>query len=69
MYPGKMTKRLKKLFDLYYARFGCDPDEYDEFDYGSDLGSYLTLVRQIKKALRENKEIPDLYPLDDDCIS
>lgn len=59
MYKGKMTKELDELYDKYYEKFDCYPDEYDDLEYYEE--TYDSFVRDIKISLKENKEIEDLY--------
>ena len=54
-----MTKELEKLFDEYYCKFDCYPDEYDDLEYSEDM--YDILIRDIKNSLEKNIEIEDLY--------
>lgn len=56
MWYGNMTPELKELYDAYYQVFGGDPDEYDELEYGQS--EYDDYVRDIKEAIRLNKELP-----------
>ncbi len=58
MYFGKMTKELNKLYNQYYEKFNVEPDFYEELEYGQS--DYKEYVKDIKKALNENKELPDL---------
>lgn len=59
MYKGKMTEELNKLYEDYYKKFDCYPDEYDDLEY--DEKTYDVFVADIKKCLKNNKEIEDLY--------
>ena len=58
MYYGNMTPKLEKLYDEYYEMFNSDPDEYIELEYGAN--EYKDYVRDIKKALKRRKELPDI---------
>jgi len=60
MYYGKMTEELEELYKLYEEKFDCEPDFYEEFQYGD--GSYDAYVHDIRWALETGKEIPELYP-------
>ena len=60
MYYGKMTKELKKLYKQYYEKFGVYPDFYDNADFGD--ATYDRYVYLLKWALREGKELTNLYP-------
>lgn len=61
MYYGKVTDELKKLYYEYYDMFGDTPDCYEELEYGDvDYDDY---VADIKKALKEHKELPDVLGL------
>lgn len=59
MYNGEMTEELDRLYNEYYKKFGCYPDEYDDLEYSEDM--YETLLQDIKTSLDKNKEIEDLY--------
>ncbi len=59
MYKGKITDELSELFDEYYEKFQCYPDEYDDIEYFED--TYEKFIEDIKKSIKENKEIEDLY--------
>ena len=58
MYYGNMTPKLEKLYDEYYEMFNSNPDEYIELEYGAN--EYKDYVRDIKKALKRRKELPDI---------
>lgn len=58
MWHGKMTEELEKLYDEYHKVFDCEPDGYQEVDYGQS--EYKDYVRDIEKAIRQNKELPDI---------
>ena len=58
MYNGKITKELNELYDKYYIKFGCYPDDYDDIDYFED--TYNDFVKDIKECLKKNVEIEDL---------
>lgn len=64
MYYGKMTKELEKLYSEYEKKFDCEPDFYEETEYGED--EYDKYVENIKKALELGIELPCIYPEDDD---
>ena len=34
MYYGKTTKKLEQLYAEYNKIWGCDPDCYEELEYG-----------------------------------
>ncbi|UMZ01810.1 hypothetical protein H8S51_008955 [Roseburia rectibacter] len=54
-----MTKELENLYDQYYKMFGVEPDGYQEIDYGQ--GEYSDYVNDIKTAIENNTELPDIY--------
>lgn len=56
MYYGKMTEELKKLYIKYDKIFGVFPNFYEELEYG-DI-DYADYVSDIKKAIKEKKELP-----------
>lgn len=58
MYKGKMTNKLNKLFEEYYKKFQCYPDEYDDIEYFDN--DYDELIKDIEKSLKENKEIEEI---------
>lgn len=58
MWYGKMTKELEELYDQYYEIFGAEPDGYQEVEYGQQ--EYDDYVSDIKKALKEKKELPEI---------
>ena len=58
MYKGRLTNELKKLFNEYYDIFGCCPDEYDDVEYFEE--NYEKFVEDIKKCIKEKKEIEDI---------
>lgn len=58
MWYGKDTEELKKLNEEYHSIFGMYPSGYLELEYGGD--EYEEYVRDIKKAIRERKELPDI---------
>ena len=58
MWEGEFDDEMKKLFDLYEERFGCDPDEYEEIAY--DLMSYDEFAGYIEECLEKGVEIPDV---------
>ena len=64
VYYGKMTKTLEKLYVEYKKRWGHDPGGYEDAEYGGS--DYRDYVRDIKKALKLDVELPDLYPHDDE---
>ena len=53
-----MTPELEGLYDQYYGIFGGDPDEYIELEYAQE--DYEDYVRDIKRAIKEKKELPDV---------
>lgn len=57
MWYGKMTQELEELYDKYYELFDRTPDSYVELEYGEN--SYKAYVKDIKKALKLKKELPD----------
>ena len=58
-YHGEITEELDKLYDEYYNKFNCYPDEYDDVEYFEH--QYDNFVRDIKKAIKLNKEIEEIY--------
>lgn len=64
MYYGKLTKELEKLYEQYREKWGCDPDGYENAEYGA--GEYRKYVADIKKSIKQGVELPCLYPCDDD---
>lgn len=64
MYYGNMTKELNKLYSEYFNVWKCDPDFYENAEYGED--EYDEYVKDIKKALEMGVELPDIYPHDDE---
>ncbi|MDE5771358.1 MAG: hypothetical protein K2I06_06980 [Ruminococcus sp.] len=64
MYYGKMTKELNKLYSEYFNIWKCDPDFYEDAEYGED--EYDEYVEDIKKALEMGVELPNIYPHDDE---
>lgn len=36
MYYGKTTKKLEQLYAEYNKIWGCDPDCYEELEYGEN---------------------------------
>ncbi|MCI7301210.1 MAG: hypothetical protein SOR93_12210 [Clostridiales Family XIII bacterium] len=63
MYSGKMTDELTELYTQYYEKYGGNPDEYIDLEYGDD---YNLFKRDIKRALKKGIELPELYPLEDE---
>jgi hypothetical protein len=59
MWHGSMTKELENLYDQYYKMFGVEPDGYQEVDYGQE--EYSDYVKDIKTAIENNTELPDIY--------
>jgi len=53
-----MTQELDTLYDEYYDIFGVEPDGYMELEYGKS--SYKEYVSDIKKAIKEKKELPEV---------
>lgn len=53
-----MTPELETLYDQYYEMFHGDPDEYIELEYGQQ--DYEDYVRDIKKAIEQQKELPEV---------
>lgn len=47
MYYGKMTKKLEELYLEYSKVWKCDPDFYENAEYGED--EYDEYVDDIKK--------------------
>lgn len=64
MYYGKVTDELKKLYQEYYDLFSCTPNGYEELEY--DEVVYDDYVADIKKAIKEKKELPDAVGYYDD---
>lgn len=58
MWYGKDTEELKRLNEEYHAMFGVYPWGYMEVEYGPN--SYKKYVRDIKKALKQRKELPEV---------
>ena len=58
MWYGKDTEELKKLNNEYREMFGLYPFGHMELEYGAD--EYEEYVRDIKKALRQGKELPEI---------
>lgn len=58
MYYGEMTEELEKLYEEYDAVFQDYPCCYEELDYGQE--DYDDYVADIKKAIRERKELPSV---------
>lgn len=58
MWHGKDTEELKKLNEEYYTIFGVYPFSHMEIEYGAD--EYEEYIHDIKEAIRENKELPDI---------
>lgn len=58
MWYGKDTEELKKLNKEYHCIFGMYPFGYMELEYGAD--EYEEYVRDIKEAIRQRKELPDI---------
>ena len=56
MYYGKMTDELEKLYDEYFDIFQTFPFGHEELEYGPE--DYEDYVADIKKAIREKKELP-----------
>ncbi len=64
MWHGKNTDELKRLNEEYYAMFGIYPWGYVDVDYGNN--EYEEYVQDIKEAMKQRKEIPDLYPYEEE---
>lgn len=64
MYYGKMTKELEGLYKEYKAKWGCNPDGYENAEYGAD--EYSEYVTDIKESIKQGIELPDLYSHDDE---
>lgn len=64
MYNGKMTKKLESMYEKYEKRWGHDPSGYENAEYGDE--DYRDYVRDIKKALELDVELPNIYPEEDD---
>lgn len=64
MWHGKNTDELKRLNEEYYSMFDIYPWGYVDVDYGND--EYEDYVQDIKEAMKQRKEIPDLYPNDEE---
>ena len=58
MWYGKDTEELKNLNNEYREMFGRYPVGHMELEYGAD--EYEEYVRDIKKALRQGKELPEI---------
>ena len=58
MYTGKMTPELERLYDEYYALFQIFPFGHEELEYSQR--DYEDYVRDIKKAIEEKKELPEV---------
>ena len=52
-----MTDELKKLYQEYHNLFGVTPSFYEELEYSQR--SYNDYARDIKKAIKEHKELPE----------
>lgn len=57
MYHGKTTPELEQLSEEYYKMFGHSPSGHEELEYGKN--DYKAYVKDIKKALKIKKELPD----------
>jgi len=55
-WKGKVDGALKKLFDLYYEKFGCAPDTYAQIYYS--CMTYEKFSAYIQECLDKNVEIP-----------
>ena len=64
MYTGNMTPELKKLYSEYENHFGYSPDGEESLEYGE--ADYKDYVSDIKKSIKLNVHIADLYPDNDD---
>jgi hypothetical protein len=62
MYNGKMTEKLKKLYEEYYNIFGVEPSFYEEVEYGDDYEGFLN---DVKLAIKEKKELPDVADIEE----
>lgn len=58
MWYGRNTEELEKLNEEYYAMFGRYPWGCMELEYGAD--EYDEYVRDIREAIRQGKELPDV---------
>lgn len=58
MWYGNATKELEALYDEYYNLFGCEPDSYQEVEYGQS--DYEDYVRDIRIAIKEKIELPEV---------
>lgn len=57
MYHGKTTPELEQLSEEYYKMFRHFPSGHEELEYGKN--DYKAYVKDIKKALKIKKELPD----------
>ncbi len=64
MYYGKTTKKLEQLYAEYNKIWGCDPDCYEELEYGEN--AYKEFMKDIRKALKMRVKLTDIYPPVDD---
>ena len=58
MWYGKMTSELEQLYDEYYEIFGCEPDGYQEVEYGQS--EYQQYMEDIKTAIQKKEELPEI---------
>lgn len=58
MYTGEMTSELERLYDEYYDLFQIFPFGHEELEYSQM--DYEDYVKDIKKAIEERKELPDV---------
>lgn len=64
MYYGKMTKELKELYKEYEKNFGYSLEGEMGVEYGDC--TYNDYVADIKKSIKSNTHIADLYPNDNE---
>lgn len=58
MWKGNLADELISLYDMYYEKYGCEPDWYEEVNY--EMLSDKEYAACIRKALSEGKELPDV---------
>lgn len=59
----KKTNELMELYEKYYERWGCYPEAYEGMAYSQD--EYDDFVADIKKALKNNVELPDVADIEE----
>lgn len=59
---NKMTEELSNLYDLYFDKFNCEPDWYDDIECSGM--SYDKFVKYIKISLENNIELPEAMDYD-----